>query len=44
MWTVNLLTGAAGWTTASMTGVMLEHYLKRTKAWREGYDEHAKAS
>lgn len=44
VWTVDLLTGAAGWTTASMTGNVLEEYLKRTKAWREDYDEQVEAS
>lgn len=38
VWTVDLLIGAMGWTTASMTGLVLEEYLNRTKAWREDYD------
>lgn len=44
VWTVDLLTGAAGWTTASMTGNVLVEYVKRTKAWREDYDEQVEAS
>ena len=44
VWTIDLLEGATGWTTASMTGVVLERYLEWTKAWRKDYDEQAKAS
>lgn len=44
VWTVDLLTGAAGWTTASMTGNVLEEYVEWTKAWREDHDEQVKAS
>lgn len=44
VWTVDLLTGEAAWTTASMNGVVLEEYLKWTKVWREDYDELVRAS
>lgn len=44
VWTVDLLEGAASWTTASMNGAVLEEYLEWTKAWREDYDEQAKTS
>lgn len=44
VWTVDLLAGAAAWTTSSMTGAVLEEYLKWTKIWREDYDEQVKAS
>lgn len=44
VWTMDLLLGAAGWTTDSMTGTILEQYLKWTKAWREEYDAQAEAS
>ncbi|KAK7715260.1 hypothetical protein SLS64_003958 [Diaporthe eres] len=43
VWTVDLLIGAAGWTTASMNGPVLEEYLKSTKDWREDYDGQLKA-
>lgn len=39
VWTVDLLKGAPIWTTASMTGVILDDYLRMTKAWREEYEE-----
>lgn len=44
VWTVDLLKGAAGWTTDSMAGVVLEDYLRRTRAWRKDFDEQAEAS
>ncbi|KAI7781743.1 hypothetical protein LA080_014374 [Diaporthe eres] len=44
VWTVDLLIGAAGWTTASMNGPVLEEYLTWTKDWREDYDGQLKAS
>lgn len=44
VWTVDLLIGAAGWTTASMNGAVLEEYLAWTKDWREDYDGQLKAS
>ncbi|KUI56066.1 AIG2-like protein [Cytospora mali] len=39
VWTADLLKAAPIWTTASMTSTILDDYLKRTKAWREGYEE-----
>ncbi|KAG8166746.1 hypothetical protein KVR01_002435 [Diaporthe batatas] len=44
VWTVDLLKGASEWTTDSMTGLVLENYLKWTRSWREAYDEQAEAS
>lgn len=44
VWTVDLLQGAANWTTASMNGAVLEDYLEWTKSWREDYDEQVKTS
>lgn len=44
VWTVDLLQGAAGWTTDSMTSLVLQDYLDRTRAWRKGYDEQAEPS
>lgn len=44
VWTLDLLIGAAGWTTASMNGPVLEEYLEWTKAWREDYDDQVNAS
>ncbi|KAK2601098.1 hypothetical protein N8I77_010570 [Diaporthe amygdali] len=44
VWTMDLLLGAAGWTTDSMTGTTLERYLKWTKAWRNEYDAQVEAS
>ncbi|KAI3391232.1 hypothetical protein diail_7746 [Diaporthe ilicicola] len=37
VWTKDALIGAPGWTTASMTGAVLEDYIEWTKAWRGEY-------